>query len=65
MEARKAEKILKKNGYVSIRGKKSGSHRQYGKPGCPTVTIPFHGSKDLTIGVLKSLEKQTGLSFRR
>lgn len=64
MEARRAEKILKKNGYVLIR-RIASSHRQYGKPGCPTVTVPFHGSKDLSIGVLKSLEKQTGLSFRR
>ena len=63
MEARKIEKILKKNGYVIIR-KSRGSHRQYGKPGFPTVTVPFHGSKDISILVLKSLEKQTGLSFR-
>lgn len=63
MEARKAEKILKRNGYVLIRTGKT-SHRQYGKPGFPTVTIPFHGSKDLSMLVLKSLEKQTGLSFR-
>lgn len=63
MKAKQVEKILLKNGYILLR-KSRGSHRQYGKPGFPPVPVPFHSSKDLSIGVLKSLEKQTGLSFR-
>ncbi|MBQ1994038.1 MAG: type II toxin-antitoxin system HicA family toxin [Lachnospiraceae bacterium] len=42
------------------------SRYQYRKVGNPnSVTVPNHNGHDLTIGVLKDLEKKTGLSLRR
>lgn len=62
MTFREIKKILKANGWVLIRV--SGSHHQYRKTGCPnSITVPNHNGRDLTIGVLKDLEKKTGLSF--
>lgn len=64
MTFREVEKILKANSWVLIRV--SGSHHQFRKTGNPnSITVPNHNGHDLTIGVLKDLEKKTGLSFRR
>lgn len=64
MKFREIEKILKANKWYLVRI--CGSHYQYQKEGFPsTVVIPNHNSHDLTIGVLKSIEKKTGLSLRR
>lgn len=64
MTFRKVKKILIKNGWVHVRT--NGSHVQFKKPGIAyIVNIPYHGSKDLSIGVLKNLEKGTGLSFTK
>lgn len=64
MTFRKIEKLLKANNWVLIRV--SGSHHQYRKAGVPyPIVIPNHNGHDLSIGVLKDLEKKTGLSFRR
>jgi len=42
-----------------------GSHRQYRHPTKPgTVTVP-HPKKDLKVGLLKSIERQSGLSLTR
>lgn len=58
------EKKLTSNGWKLVRI--SGSHCQFRKVGVSTLaTIPNHGKKDLPIGILKNLEKQTGLSLRR
>lgn len=59
------EKKLKANGWVLVRVSRS-SHYQYKKVGVDTIaTVPNHGKKDIPIGTLKNLEKQTGLSLRR
>ncbi len=64
MVFKKVEKIIKADGWKLVRI--TGSHYQYKKAGCvDTVVIPNHNSKDLSIGVIKSLEKITGLSFSR
>ena len=60
----KIEKIIVTNGWVLVRV--NGSHYQYQHPDNPnTITIPRHKGKDLSIGVIKNLEKLTGLSLRR
>ena len=65
MTFREVEKILNANGWMLVRVSKS-SHHQYRKVGNPNaVTVPNHNGHDLTIGVLKNLEKKTGLSLRR
>ncbi len=64
MNFKKIEKIILADGWVLVRV--CGSHYQFKKIGVSqTVVIPNHGSKDISTGVLKNLEKITGLSLRR
>lgn len=64
MTFREVEKILEADCWELIRI--SGSYHQYRKAGNPnSITIANHSGKDLTIGILKNLEKKTGLSLRR
>jgi len=64
MKFREIKKILESDDWVLIRV--CGSHYQFKKINNPnTITVPNHNGHDLTIGVLKVLEKKTGLSFRR
>lgn len=64
MTFREIERILIANQWVLIRV--AGSHYQYRKVGVPyAVVVPNHNSRDITIGVIKDLEKKTGLSLRR
>lgn len=63
MAFKNVEKIITSNGWKLTRI--TGSHYQYQKAGCAlSVVIPNHGGKDLSIGVIKNLEKITGLSLR-
>ena len=58
------EKKIKADGWKLVRI--TGSHYQYKKVGiAATAVIPNHGAKSISIGILKNLEKQTGLSLRR
>lgn len=41
----------------------NGSHHIMGK-GIVSVTVPVHGSQDLKIGTLSSIEKETGVKLR-
>jgi predicted RNA binding protein YcfA (HicA-like mRNA interferase family) len=53
-------KILEADGWYLSRTK--GSHSQYKHPSKPgTVTVPGKPSKDLAIGTLKSILKQSQL----
>lgn len=64
MVFREVNKVLRKNGWSVVRI--HGSHYQYAHScygNC--ITVPNHGSKDISVGVLKNLEKGTGLSFIR
>lgn len=58
------EKKMVTNGWFLVRI--NGSHHQYKHPINPnTITIPNHSNKDLSVNILKNLEKITGLSLRR
>ena len=60
MTFREIKKLLEADGRVC------GSHNQFRKAGNPyAVTVPNHGSRSISIGVIKDLEKKTGLSLRR
>lgn len=64
MTAREVIAILKADGWYEMKGNKSG-HRQFKndqKPG--KVTVPMHPG-DLTIIVIKGIEKQSGLKIKR
>jgi predicted RNA binding protein YcfA (HicA-like mRNA interferase family) len=61
MDSRKIIKILKQNGWYEI--KKAGSHTQFRHPERKgRVTVP-HPRKDIPIGTLKSIERQSGIKF--
>ena len=58
------ENILKADKWVLVRI--NGSHYQYRKAGMVnTITLPNHNGKDISIGVIKDIEKKTGLSLLR
>jgi predicted RNA binding protein YcfA (HicA-like mRNA interferase family) len=60
LKAREIIRILEEDGWKLARQK--GSHMQFHhseKKG--TVTVPFHGSKDLSKGDVASILKQAGL----
>lgn len=62
MRAADVVRLLTKEGWVEVPGK--GSHWNFRHPEKPgKVTVPFHGSRDLSIGVVRSIEKQTGLTL--
>jgi len=44
--------------------RQEGSHVRLGK-GSLRTTVPLHGSRDLKPGTLASIERQTGIKFRK
>lgn len=61
---RTIEKKVTADGWILVRI--TGSHFQFKKEGNPkTVVIPNHGGRSISLGVLRQLEKITGLSLRR
>ena len=62
MTFREIKKLLEADGWRLVRV--CGSHNQFRKAGNPyAVTVPNHGSRSISIGVIKDLEKKTGLSL--
>lgn len=62
MGSREVIRALEADGWIEVRSK--GSHRHFQHPKKPgTVTVP-HPKKDLAKGLLKSIEKQAGISLR-
>jgi len=61
MDSREIIKILKQNGWYEIA--KVGSHTQFRHPERKgRVTVP-HPKKDMPIGTLKSIERQSGIKL--
>jgi len=42
----------------------SGSHHIMYKPGHRPVSVPVHGNRDLGVGLLRCLERATGVKMR-
>ena len=62
VDFRQVTKKLKKEGWEVVRV--TGSHYQFKKVGVSaTVTVPHHPGKTLSLNVIKSIEKQSGLSL--
>ena len=53
-------KKLKKAGYEDVSQK--GSHKKL-KKGKKVVIVPDHGGKDVGTGLIKKIEKQTGVKL--
>lgn len=63
MNSRDIIKQLEADGWINVAQK--GSHVQFKHPVKPgRVTVP-HPRRDMAIGTLRSIEKQSGLNLRR
>ncbi|MBN2689640.1 MAG: type II toxin-antitoxin system HicA family toxin [Gammaproteobacteria bacterium] len=60
MTGKQAIKLLQRHNWVILR--MSGSHCRMGKYHLRT-TVPIHGKKDIGIGLLKAIDKQTGVKL--
>ncbi len=64
MDYRQIERILTRNGWILVRT--LSSSRQYKKAGFNQAVVVAHRSGgDISAGVVKNLEKATGLSLWR
>ena len=61
MDAKEIIKILKQNGFVFKSQK--GSHKKFVKDD-KTVIIPKHCKKDIPMGTLKNIERQSGIKIK-
>lgn len=61
MTGKEVIKLLTKAGWKHTSTR--GSHYKMEKRGRRSVPIPVHGNKDLGIGLLKTIEKQTGVKL--
>lgn len=60
---REIAKRLTNDGWIVVRS--CGSHYTYKKEGYrEIITIPDHGNKDISIGVIKNAERVSGLTLR-
>lgn len=60
MDAKEVLKILKESGF--IKKSQKGSHIKLVNED-KVVIVPDHGSKDIPIGTLKNIERQSGIKF--
>ncbi|MCW5201416.1 type II toxin-antitoxin system HicA family toxin [Desulfobulbus sp. US1] len=61
MNGREIIKLLKQANWQIVRVR--GSHHLLSN-GVKTISVPVHGKKDIGIGLLKAIEKQTGVKLR-
>ncbi|HEX7887683.1 MAG TPA: type II toxin-antitoxin system HicA family toxin [Phenylobacterium sp.] len=62
MNSREVIKALEADGWIEVAQR--GSHKQFKHPtNAGRVTVP-HPKRDLPIGTLRSIEKQSGLTLR-
>lgn len=60
MNGKQVIKILKDNGWTIVRIRGSHHMMSNGIKSCP---VPVHAGKDLGIGLIKKIEKQTGIKL--
>ena len=61
MNGKEVIAILKENGWAHTSTR--GSHYKMEKSGYRSVPVPVHGTRDLGIGLLKAIEKQTDVKL--
>ena len=62
-KANEVIRVLEKLGFNSIR--QSGSHAIYHHPDGRWTTVPIHGGKDLSKGILRKILKDAGISVTK
>lgn len=63
MDSRTIISLLKADGWFEVNQK--GSHKQFKHPTKPGRVTVIHPKKDFALSTLKSMEQQSGLSFRK
>ena len=63
MTSREVIQLLKAAGWALVHVK--GSHHQFKHPSKPGIVTVVHPARDFPLGTLKSMEKQSGVKFRR
>jgi len=64
VNAREVIRALEADGWREVRS--SGSHRHFRHPTKPgTVTVAVHGSRDIPLRDLKSIDRQAQLRLRK
>ena len=61
--AREVVRVLRQNGFVKI--DQVGSHQKWRSAEGRQVIVPFHGSKAIPIGTLKSIVEGSGLRLEQ
>jgi predicted RNA binding protein YcfA (HicA-like mRNA interferase family) len=61
MDSRDIVRVLERGGWVHVRTK--GSHHIFLDPSTGRITVVPHPKRDLPIGTVKKLERDTGLKF--
>jgi predicted RNA binding protein YcfA (HicA-like mRNA interferase family) len=61
MNGKEIIKILRQDNWQVVRVR--GSHHLLAK-GVKMVSVPVHGKKDIGIGLLRAIEKQTGVKLQ-
>lgn len=61
MNGKEIIKILKLDNWRIVRVR--GSHHLLSN-GVKTVSVPVHGKKDIGVGLVKAIEKQTGVKLK-
>jgi len=59
LSAAEVTRVLRRHGFI-LAGQK-GSHQKWRHPGGQQVIVPWHGSKPIPIGTLKSIIDGSGL----
>ncbi|QPL37239.1 MULTISPECIES: type II toxin-antitoxin system HicA family toxin [unclassified Thalassospira] len=62
MDSKSIIKALEADGWFLVNVK--GSHHQFKHPSKPGRTTVLHPKKDIRIGTLRSIEKQSGVKLR-
>ena len=62
ISSREAIKIIEANGWMLVAVQ--GSHHQFKHPTIPGRVTVKHPDKDMSIGVIKDIERKTGLKLR-
>ena len=61
MNGKEIIKLLKQGNWQIVRVR--GSHHLLSN-GVKTVSVPVHGKKDVGVGLLRAIEKQTGVKLK-
>ncbi|WP_417917162.1 type II toxin-antitoxin system HicA family toxin [Candidatus Electronema sp. JC] len=61
MNGKEIIELLRQNGWQLVRVR--GSHHLL-SDGVKTVPVPVHGKQDIGMGLLKAIEKQTGVKLK-